>query len=289
MSGIFACSTAAIMIKAGQTHVWLVAAYRLLGASLILAPFYFYQLRQHGLGQLRHAVGRSIPAGFLLALHFWTWNEGVRRTLAANATLIANMTPMVMPILVWILVRERMSRREAIGTGLGFAGLLILGASDGHLNFGHFIGDLICFFSMVAFAGYLAWNRRCLDIPSLWLYLVPVYVLAGLISLAFGTWATGGQIGVGNFQEGALLVGLAVIPTVIGHSTLNHAMQTMPSQTVSILNLFQFVFAGILGWWFFGEKPGIGFFAASGLTVAGAWVVLGTPRRGKEGDEPEKL
>jgi drug/metabolite transporter (DMT)-like permease len=64
----------------------------------------------------------------------------------------------------------------------------------------------------------------------------------------------------------------------MGHSIMNWAMLRFPPQVVSILNLGQFIFAGILAFALFGEVPHAIFYATSVLIVAGAVIAI-LPRR----------
>jgi drug/metabolite transporter (DMT)-like permease len=74
------------------------------------------------------------------------------------------------------------------------------------------------------------------------------------------------------------MVGLAVGPTLIGHSLINLSMRHFRGQVVSVANVGQFVFAGAMAFWFFGEQPAALFYAASAMVVAGiALVVFASP------------
>jgi len=53
----------------------------------------------------------------------------------------------------------------------------------------------------------------------------------------------------------------------------------MRAQTVSLLNLMQFVFAGIMAFFLFGEVPALVFFITAALVVGGAVVALSRPRK----------
>ena len=130
---------------------------------------------------------------------------------------------------------------------------------------------------MLLVAWYLALGRRNRDFPSLWLYVVPVYALAGGICLlAALPWLH--TFALGSAREWALMAGMACIPTIIGHSLLNQAMRHFRGQIVSLANVGQFVFAGILAWFLFSESPSITFYFASLLVVAGiALVVFAAP------------
>ena len=75
-----------------------------------------------------------------------------------------------------------------------------------------------------------------------------------------------------------MVLALAGISTVIGHSALNYAMQQLRGQTVTVLNLFQFVVAGIFAYLLYGEVPGIMFYPASVLVISGLLLVVWNQR-----------
>jgi drug/metabolite transporter (DMT)-like permease len=282
--GVFACSTAAIWIKsidASSVHWSLIAAYRLLLAALILAPLFARDLRRHRARYARRHLRRSLLPGVILAAHFLTWIPGVQLTLAANASLVVNMVPVAMPFLLYALMRERLNAGEWAATALAVAGVALLAAADYRFSPQLFLGDVICFASMILFALYLALGRLNRDFPSIWLYLVPLYFAAGLVcfaaSLAFTRpWA------VGSAADVLCIVGLAVVPTVLGHSALNWSMRHIRGQVVGVVNLGQFIFAGVMGYLLLRppEVPPWTFYPAAALVVAGAYLALrATPAR----------
>jgi drug/metabolite transporter (DMT)-like permease len=275
--GVFACSTAAVMIKASTTHPFLLSSVRLLIAAALLTPLFWRDWRKHR---------AALPAGWMrgtllpavaLATHFLSWACGARMTLTAQASLIVNLAPVAMPFFLHWLIGERINRREIIGTVLVLVGLAVLNARAAAAGGGDLAGNAVCFGSMLLFAWYLALGRRNRAVPSLWLYVVPVYWQAGLIcGVAALPWAS--SLGSASPRDWGLLVALAVVPTILGHSLLNLAMRTLRGQLVSLCNVGQFVFAGVLARLLFAESPGVLFYAAAALVVAGvALVVLSTP------------
>ena len=276
LGGVFACSTAVIMIKASTVHPLALSAFRLLIAGLALLPLFLRATRRH-----RDAVGpallaRAAPPAVFLALHFITWTLGARMTLAANASLIVNMVPVAMPLLLHAMLRERVGRGERRGTALAIAGVLLLGLSAARVSLATLAGDAICLVSMLLFAAYLVLGRVNRAVPSIWLYVVPLYLLAGLLCLLVAL-PVPGAIGRLPAREAALLLGLGLVPTVLGHSALMRAMKVLPPQRVAILNLGQFVFAGVLAGLIFGEVPGPLFYAATALLLAGTVTAIRAP------------
>lgn len=273
MLGVFCCSTAVIMIKASTVHPVLLAGYRLTAAALLLSPLFIRAFRQHrGVYTRQHFVRTILPAG-LLALHFITWVVGARATLAANASLIVNLTPIVMPFILFMSLRERVHRGEIVGTAIAMTGVLLLAGGDYTAQPEHLFGDAVCFGSMLFFAVYLVLARRNRDVPSLWLYITPLYAMAGLFCFALAPLFTS-PWQVFAPREYLLLLGLALIPTIAGHGLLNHSMRHLRGQVVSICNLHQFVFAGILGFIFFREAPPWTYYPACALIVCGAVVAI---------------
>ena len=69
-------------------------------------------------------------------------------------------------------------------------------------------------------------------------------------------------------------MGLGIIPTIIGHSILNKSMQTMRSQIVPIVNLGQFIFAGIMAFFIFREVPKAIFYISAFFVISGSLIVI---------------
>jgi len=268
--GVFACSTAVILIKESTLDPVLLSSSRLLLAALCLSPWFVRALARHPDFGAR-GLKRALWPGVVLALHFMSWVVGARATLAVNASLIVNMVPLAMPFLLYLLADERVTRSELLGTALGLSGLVLLAGAD--FRAGNALGDLVCFGSMLLCALYMALGRRNRDVPSLFLYVVPLYAVAGLVCLvvALPRLATLARLPA---REVALVLGLTLVPTIVGHSLLNRAMKHFRGSVVSVCNLGQFVFAGFNAWLVFDEVPAAAFWPAAGLVVAGAAVAL---------------
>jgi drug/metabolite transporter (DMT)-like permease len=280
LTGIFACATSVIFIRMSATDPVLLSAYRLLLGGLVLLPFALHSHRDGWRGLLAGLRWRRLaPPALLLALHFITWIWGARLTPAANATLIVNMVPVAMPFLLYFGLRERLTRGELAGTGLAMLGVLAIGVNDLQVNLTHALGDTVCFLSMLFYASYLLYGRINRDLPSIYQYVVPVYLLAGLICLAIGGLMTlarpgGSWIGPDLAAEWIAIAGLALVPTVIGHSLINWSLKHLRGQAVAVTNLSQFIFAAIMAWLLLGEIPGLLFVGAATCVVWGALTVI---------------
>lgn len=275
--GVMICSTAVIMMNASHTHPLVLAALRLLIASVVLAPIAWRDYRRHEAVFTRAHWRRTLLPSVIFALHMITWAYGARMTIVAQASLVVNFAPAAIPFFLHWFVGERINRAEIIGTGIALAGVLILSVRDALAGGGSVWGNVVCFGSMLLFACYLALGRKNRDFPSLWLYMVPVYAQAAILcSLAAIPWWP--AYAVHDRHEWLLMVGLALLPTIIGHSVLNGSMRHLRGQIVSLCNVGQFIFAGLMAFFLFHQSPPLTFYIASLLVVAGVCtVVLAAP------------
>ncbi len=280
--GAFAASTSVIFIKACTIDPVLLASLRLLLAAVLLTPIFGRELRRHRLPFNVKLIAPSVVPGLILGLHFMSWTAGARLTAAANSTLIVNLVPVVMPFYLYLLLREKANAREVIGTLVAMSGVVLLGFSDFRFDRSYFAGDSISFVSMLFFALYLVLGRKNNVQRSIWLYLVPLYYTGGLFCFAVALFRVNPFTTHYSAADLVAVAGLAVAATIIGHSALNYAMKVLRPQITSLVNLGQFIFAGVLGYLFFRELPTAAFYAASLLIVAGAaFVIISAGRREK--------
>ena len=126
---------------------------------------------------------------------------------------------------------------------------------------------------MLGLTAYLALARRGIGGGDLWLYVIPVYWIAGLSALLLAL-----VLGRLHFdptpKEIWLAVGLGIVPTILGHGSLNYCMKVLRAQLVSLVNLLQFVFAGIMGYFFFREIPNLVFWIAVAFILPGCFLAI---------------
>ncbi len=273
LSGVFFCSTSVILIRSSNLPPALVGSYRLLFAAILLSPLFIKSWRKHREMVQPRLFLRCVLPATLLAIHLISWAAGARMTYIANATLIINLTPAVMPFLAFFLIKEKVTRREILGTLVALGGVTILSANAFSINPDYLTGNFVCFGSMITFAAYLAFGRLNKDFPSIWLYMVPIYIIAAVLCLVFSVF-TLDSISLGSWEEAGWMLAMAVLPTILGHVTLNNSLRYFTAQTFAVVNLHQFVSASIMGWIIFSDTPPTTFYFAATLCVSGAIIVI---------------
>lgn len=281
---VWAMSTSVILIKLSDLGAADLSFWRLLFATLLLAPLALRAASRHRdvfhAATLRHCL---IP-GILLGLHFITWVTGARMTPAANATLMVNVSPLVMPLLLILFAKERVTGREWVATGIALAGLAILAIADYQGGEDHWIGDLVCAGSMLLLAAYLALGRaNGMRFPDPWLYTVPVYAVGAVVCLLW-LLASGRGPALPTGREWWIVAGMTLLPTVLGHGLVLLVLRRLRGQLVAVLNMGQFIFSGIMAFLLLHEVPTRAFWPTSILVVlAGVLMVVRKQPGTKEG------
>jgi drug/metabolite transporter (DMT)-like permease len=266
--GILVCAAAANLIQASRMDPIHLSMFRVGVAALVLLPMWVAEACRLGGRTAWTAARAAAVPGVVLGIHFMTFLVGVRMTTVANATLLVNLAPAIVPWFATAWLGERLRKAELIGTLLGLAGVVTLVGGDLRLGRNTLTGDLMCLGSMAFFAAYLVLGRVRRGIPGIWLYVVPLYAVAAVTCVPFALmrpWQP-----VDWTREIWAAGGLALGPTVIGHSAIMYAVRHLRSQTVTLANLTQFIFASLLAWFWTGETPSPPFYPAAVMLVTGA-------------------
>ena len=281
--GILAVSTGSIFVRYAQVYApsLVIAAYRLVLATLILAPLAFLRYR----AEIRRLQGSKIAlaslSGFFLALHFATWITSLEYTTVASSVVLVSTAPMWVALLSPLTIKEPLTRLILFGMGLALLGSIIIGLSD-TCSWGDmrlvcpslkefirgraFVGDFLALVGAWMAAGYLLIGRRLRAGMSLVPYVFVVYGAAALVLIAIMLAA--GQTPWGYPPQATIwFLLLALVPQLLGHSTFNWALGYLSAAFVSITLLGEPIGSTILAYLLLQEAP-------TGLKIFGAILIL---------------
>jgi drug/metabolite transporter (DMT)-like permease len=268
--GAVIVSTAAIIIRQAQldAHSLAIAAWRLVLATLILAPVALLTQRS----ELRKLTGRewgyAVASGLLLGLHFATWVTSLAHTSVMASVVLVSTTPIFVGLASPLVIRERLSRGMIVALIVVTAGSVLIGLGDLGEGTHRLWGDVLALLGAVAAAGYFLIGRRLRARLSLLAYVFPVY---GIAALALTTvLLLSGLPKLPNHPQTWLwLLLLALGPQILGHSSLNWALHYLSAGYVAIVTLTEPVGSTLLAWWLLGEKPPPGAVVGGVLILAG--------------------
>ncbi len=269
--GIALASTAAILIEIGHDRYGLativLAAGRLGVATLVLSGVVAaWPASRRALSEAsRRDVVLALLAGWLLAVHFATWFASLAYTSVASSVTLVSTSPMFVALgAAWVL-KERLPRIAVLGMLLavaGSAGISLadagLGADAGEPGASRerqpLLGNALALAGAVAMAGYLLVGRhvrqRLSLVPYIWLTYASAAVVLLLWSLAAGEGAAWTRIPAVAWW---IVLGLALGPQLVGHTSLNWAVRHLPATVVAVAVLGEPIGSALLAWWLLGQ------------------------------------
>jgi Permeases of the drug/metabolite transporter (DMT) superfamily len=218
----------------------------------------------------RRDVGLILGAGVLLGLHFIAWIESLYHTTVASASVLVTMSPILLAILGYAVLGERLSRTTVAAIGAAVGGAALIGWADAGtvvLGRGALLGNSLALGGAVLVSLYLLIGRIVRQKVSWLAYVTPLYTVAALTALASAAVKGVPLLGY-SWTFYGLCAGLALGPQVMGHGSFNYALQYVPAAIVGMLALLEPVGASILAYGLFGEAPPL-------ASVVGMVVVLG--------------
>jgi len=278
-AGIFIISFAAILINLADAPPMIIAFYRMFFSSLILTPIFIVKYRKKAKLFLDY---RPVIVGLFLAIHFILWITAFEYTNVANAVIFVAMQPLFTLLLEFLFAKEDLRQGVVLGVILALVGSIIISMGDINMLFSKIWGDLLALAASVFAASYLFIGRSLRKKVDYFSYIYVVYTYAalflGLFVLIRGLPFRGyGQINYLYF------LGLALGPTLIGHSVLNYSVRFVPTTIVSLSILGEPIMTTILAWWILDE--GITMVTVIGGSFILGGIYLSVTRKGKSNKE----
>ena len=262
--GIVAVSFGAIFARlANEASPFAVAAWRLTIAALVLVPIAAFRAERT---LDRRTALWSALSGAALAAHFVLWISSLEHTTVASSVLFMSTHPVFVGLGSILFLRERPSGTLSAGILLAVGGGALIGFGD--LRFGGpaLRGDLLALGGGLMAAVYFLIGRRVRQTVSLPEYAALSYGTAAVLVLLLCLATHTPVVGYAPTSY-AYLVLLAVVPQLIGHSTINWALRRLSASRVSVFVLGEPVCASLLAIGIFREIPG-------GLNLLGAAIIL---------------
>jgi drug/metabolite transporter (DMT)-like permease len=206
-------------------------------------------------------------AGGLLGLHFGFWIPSLWLTSVSASVVLVATAPLFVLVLSPRFLGARIGARNLVSFALALTGVVVIVGGDFQLSPRALAGDAMALVGAACGAGYMVVGKRLRREVPLMGYLGVVYAGAAVTLIAL--------TGVARVQPfpataGAWLplLGLALGPTLVGHSLLNWALAHLEAYRVNLALLLEPVLATVWTWLFIGEVPPF-------HMVPGAALVLG--------------
>jgi len=282
---VLAVSHGAIFARMADAPALSIAAWRLTiaaGAIALILPWHWRSL----LATMTRGAGlATLGASLCLALHFATWISSLKYTSVSNSVILVNTSPIWVALFGWLSRADRPGVRSIGAIVLAVAGAAIIGFGTEQRLAGSVRGDLLALAGGAAMGGYLLFAR----VARLQLALVP-YLFCCYTAAALLLWMTAVSAGApaAGFSSSTwmALVGIAVIPQLLGHSSYNWSLRFLHPSTVSVTLLGEGIVGSALAFIYFGESVPRATWIGGPLVLAAIWIAATAER--KEAPEPPR-
>ena len=260
-AGIVSISFAAIFIRfCDDVPAIMIATYRLSVASLVLGSCAGFK-RNTFVNMRRKDLLLCIAGGIFLALHFITWISSLKYTSVASSVVLVTTNPIFVGVFSFFILREKQNPELVAGIILCFAGSVLIAAGDSGLNGMtitdkySLIGDALALTGAVMASGYLIVGSKARETVDIMTYVTVVFS-AGAVFLLATSLALGIPFTGYKGSSYLFMILLAVVPQLIGHTSINWALKHLKASMVAITILGEPIGATILAYIFFNETVG---------------------------------
>lgn len=223
----------------------------------------------------------ALMAGLAFACDLGFWHYSIHFTSVANATVLTNLTPVVVTAAAWIFLKQRPAKLFVAAVALAVAGawMMAVGRGPDAPGANPPLGDALALTTAFWYALYflaISAARRSVGATRVMFWSsvasAPLLLIAALFM--------GERIFPATAGGWAAVIGLGVMH-VAGQGSIAWALGRLPAATASVVVLVQPVVAAILGWILFAEA--LGPLQALGAAIALVGVVLSQAASRKAG------
>ncbi|WP_326808089.1 EamA family transporter [Streptomyces sp. NBC_01775] len=227
-------------------------------------------------GLLRREQWRPLVFGFLaataLACHFAAFMTSTRLTSVAMSTALVATQP-VWQALIARTQGARASRRTWAGLALSVVGAVAATGLDLKAGGTALLGDALALAGAIALAGYTALSEKARPGVSTPLYSTVTSLICGLELLAV-CWLAGIPLTGFDQTTHLSLLGLLILPQLLGLGSMNFALGRTSATTMSVLLLLEAPVAALTAWWLLGQHIEIATLPGLLLIIVGVMVVV---------------
>lgn len=245
---------------------------------LIILPLFLYRAKP----RLNKISAKLFYLSLLQTVNIFLFAYGIKLTMASVGQIIYSFTPILVSLMSFYSLREKISFKKIIGVVLGFIGVNLIVAIPFFINKSSsnasnaFLGNLLIFVGCISYSYYMVLSKKLLKTYSpIWLTVTFIFTTA-LLSLIFIPLELSSLKPLAFYLDPTILwpvFYVVIVGTVMAYLLQQYAIDR---GTPLIASLMQYFFpASTLIWSYFilGEKLDVFLGAGLILILTGAWLV----------------
>jgi drug/metabolite transporter (DMT)-like permease len=279
---VIAGSTAAPMIAAVTVPALAIVVWRAVLALLVIAPWSLVRRREELRGLDRRSVLLSVASGSVLALHFAAMAFALAYTSVASAMALVSMQT-IWTALFLRLAGAPVPRLVWIGSGVSLTGVLLLTGVDLGSGWHALLGNGLALLGGMLGAGYVLIGAEVRRTVTTSVYTLLCYASCAAVAVVLSV-ATASPLWGYSTRDWALLIALAVVAQLLGHSLSNVALKRVPATVVATAFLLAVPLSAVIAAVWLGQVPPAAAVPATALVLVGVAVVVRAQARPAEGE-----
>ncbi|HUS24378.1 MAG TPA: DMT family transporter [Candidatus Binatia bacterium] len=253
----FAATAACVKAASAAAPNEVVVFFRSAVSLLVLAPW----MLRHGLDAVRttRPVGHLVRAGFGVCA-MYSFFYAIAHLHLSEAMLLTYSTPLYLPFLAWAWLKEPPPPVVLLAVGLGLVGIVLIArpGAGGLLDTAGLVGaisGLCAACAMVTIRSISATEPA----PRIVFHFAALSTAISAVPLLWA-WRTPSP------HTLALLVATGLLAT-LGQLSLTRAYALAPAARIGAFAYSSVIFAGVLGWLLWGERPDARSLAGMALVI----------------------
>jgi drug/metabolite transporter (DMT)-like permease len=223
----------------------------------------------------------SVLSGLAFAADLFFWHLSILRTTVANATFFATMAPLFVVLMVWLVLKQRVSRGTVAGLAFCLLGGAALIGQSLQVDPARIRGDVYGLITAFFFALYFLTVDRARETAGAAQVTFEASVVTSaallLVAILFDTRV------VPQTWEGVMaLIAMSFISHAGGQGLLVFALGRLPPVFSSLVIFLEAVAAALFGWLILNEALTLVQSLGGALILVGIWTARprpGTPNR----------
>jgi drug/metabolite transporter (DMT)-like permease len=234
---VISVSFAAIFIVSCDAPALSIAFYRLLFTTLIILPFIIFnkKIRKELINLPRKTLFLMIGIGAILAIHFSFWITSLELTSVASSVILVTAHPLLVGPVSHFLLKERLSKINAIGISLSVLGviLLVYGNYGFAVGLDTIEGNILAILGGVAAGFYILGGRTIRKTVSIGSYAFVIYSTGTIILFIICLIFSAPLINISIKDYGIILL-MAIVAGIFGHTLYNWTLKHIRASLASV-------------------------------------------------------
>jgi drug/metabolite transporter (DMT)-like permease len=218
----------------------------------------------------------TILAGLVFTGDLLVWHLAILKTTVANATFFATMAPLVVVLVVWLALRQKVSRSTFIGLGLCLLGGAALIGQSMQADPARLTGDLFGLATAFFFGLYfIAASKARKTAGAARVTFEASLITAALLFIVAFLFEP--RLIPQTWQGAASLVAMSYVSHAGGQGLLSIALGSLPPVFSSLVIFLESIAAAVFGWVILGESLTLIQAFGGALILMGIWVARPEP------------